>query len=66
MTKEEIAKDLVKKFNSGSNSTSQSIKAMSDMFSKEHAIICAKEIKERMPFNQQGYWDDIIKEIEKL
>lgn len=65
MTKEEIAKDLLDKFNSGSNSTSPSIKAMSLMLAKEHAITCAKEIKERMPINQQDYWYDIINILEK-
>jgi hypothetical protein len=56
MTKEEIAEDLVKRMK-------YECITIDELQAKECAIVCAEEIKKRMPLNQEGYWNDIIEII---
>tara|TARA_R110002126_G_scaffold86464_1_gene208647 strand:+ start:42485 stop:42688 length:204 start_codon:yes stop_codon:yes gene_type:complete len=67
MTKEEIAKDLVRSYlKINANGIDGINIPMTMIIAKQCAIICAKEIKQRVPLNQNGYWNDIITLIEKL
>ena len=64
-----IAKELVDSFDSGKNSTSASIRAMTSMLSEEHALICVKwivkEINLHYPFNRL-YRKQVLLKWEKV